>query len=339
MTHYCGFPVRINNDENLYLLTSDGDVFMFPIHLLHYSRTLQRMYGQGRGGNSSRIPVQCEWDVIAQIVVDLGEVARGQLVDTRQYEDDLLRRFILCANNLGISLVRDIYQAALDARQPRGLPIFPPSYESLGFAHRYLQTYPKEEIRVPPTLQSLCRGSVHQFLVTQQTGSACGNFAMFNALIVQELIRKQEPLSSSNLLQRSLEYLRYHMKNDYLLCEEDIATFGEKFGITATRIVAYDANKDDYYITTEIDNGQVTYLYESQVFGNMNRLYRELRTSTGMLVHFIFNTGGHWVTVSVLKYNNSLDIIYLDSLNSPIYEGSASYRFILSLCRQIEGIR
>lgn len=330
----CGISAGINI-ENLYLISSDGDVLMFPIDLLHYSFTLQRMYGEGLGEENYPIRVQCESGVLVQIIVDLWEVLKGQLINTQQYEDDLLRKLIACANNLDISIVSNIYQAALNARQPLKSPSYPVSYDALSFAHRYLQSYPEKEIAVPIGLQSLCRGSVHQFRVTQQTGNACGNFAMFNALILQDLVKNQESLSAVNLRQRSIEYLRYHMKDDYLLCEEDFAGFSEKFGITATRIVAYDANQNDYFITAEIDNGQATYLFDTQVFESMHRLYRDLGSSRGMLIHFIFNTGGHWVTVSVLKYNDSVDIIYLDSKNNPIYEGSASYRFISNLCRQI----
>jgi hypothetical protein len=129
------------------------------------------------------------------------------------------------------------------------------------------------------------------------------------------------------------------MRDDYLLCDEDFATFGEKFGVTATRIVAYSPIQKDYYITAEIENGQTTYLHDPLAFENLHRLYRDFGSSTGMLIHFIFNSIGHWVTVSVLKYNNSLSIIYLDSKNNPLYEDSASYRFIANLCRQIEDAR
>ena len=54
-----------------------------------------------------------------------------------------------------------------------------------------------------------------------------------------------------------------------------------------------------------------------------------IRSADSLVVHFICNTGGHWVTVSLIKQAGHVpQIIYMDSLNTQLINISRATHFI-----------
>lgn len=202
--------------------------------------------------------------------------------------------------------------------------------------HSLLDHDQRYEVPLPPSLRASCPNvNIYHFYANPQLGDTCGNHAVFNALALQELVEEQETVSSENVQARETRFFdRMHPQN-YKLCDEDIVALGSELGLKNARVIDYDTDIQEFYTRAQINGENSYYPVEIDRLANLDQFYQNAGRSNALLAHFILNIGDHWVLVTIIKYMDTLSIIYQNSVNRPIEEGSVAYRFLVDLCQRV----
>ncbi len=170
---------------------------------------------------------------------------------------------------------------------------------------------PVEKIELP----ALSTATI-QLQANQQSGATCGYHAAFNAKAIQDLFKAGTPIDEKAIQHQARTYFRYLGKHD-LEIAEIIIDVGQKIGLKNVYFLGYD-RKNGVYPAGVLNEQE-----------DLDTFFKTLQTKQAFLAHFICNTGGHWVLISLFKQpQKPLRIIYLDSVNNSLKPDSIGYTFI-----------
>lgn len=155
--------------------------------------------------------------------------------------------------------------------------------------------------------QVLAVPHIQQIQVTQQVGSSCGYHAVYNAKAVDTLAWQDRQLTSAVVIQEARQY-RNRIQRDALLTDTIID-------------LADDSDIANLYCI----NGRNGLAFAGSSAGSqegnqfLGDIVAQGHHALPMIGHFVVNTGGHWVTFSVVKQPGEETIIlYMDSSNVPL---------------------
>lgn len=177
--------------------------------------------------------------------------------------------------------------------------------------HAAIKVLP-DQFCLPRRLQGLNRTTIHHLRVTQQIGNQCGSRAVANALALQDLINAGQSLTPANIRAQSQQYS--HILINQALSGEEIAN------------LAHDNHLMNSYVMGTNKRGPEPYIACSTDFEeDLNDMIREIRTQNKVSTNIIFNTGAHWVLITVIKLPGHIPkIFYMDSCNAPLQDNSAA---------------
>jgi hypothetical protein len=203
-----------------------------------------------------------------------------------------------------------------------------PAMQALG--HQLGREHSAEELPLPGTLQNLPGVDIHQIKVTQQGPDQCGSRSVANALAIQDLVNGHQLLTSANIRSTAAEYNRILLS--HVVEDDTVRNMAQANHLFNAHIMSR-APKHMHgpfipFIVQSVDT------YE----GSLDDVVFELRTEQTITAHFICNTGGHWVVISIIKQKGVVPaILYMDSCNSQLEDDSiaAEYiRYLYEICIQ-----
>ena len=148
---------------------------------------------------------------------------------------------------------------------------------------------------------------IQQIQVTQQTGSSCGYHAVYNATAVDTLALQGGQLTSAAIVQEARQY-RNFIQRDAILGDTIIH-------------LANQVGTGNLYCVNGRNGLAFAGSSQGSQEGNqfLDDVVAQRQHAYPMIGHFVVNTGGHWVTFSVVKQPGQETIIlYMDSVNNPL---------------------
>ena len=165
-------------------------------------------------------------------------------------------------------------------------------------------------IKLPPYLQ---------LIVTQQKGYSCGFHAVFNALAIQMLFKKAEELTSRNIIDKAKLCHTQIVRTDVLLPYIAVDKLAQGNELRDFFVLSYDGTTQKMGFTD----------LKNQSPSDVETALIKLKTSISGLIHFICNTGEHWVSISVVKcIGQNPFLLYMDSLNKTVAERKVVAKFL-----------
>ncbi len=208
-----------------------------------------------------------------------------------------------------------------------------------------------------------------QFIVTPQSGTACGYHAVANAWAIQETIKNNLPLVPSNINDKAAfsfanreddnelsvnEVLDRVNLRDYKTNQVYVLKFDhESNSVSVAESVselldtmtnsALDINnvEREKGVTQLLDNDSNQYAERETAYNTLIEKYKKDTNNVPSVTHFIclskFNNSkdsvmNHWVVISIVKdQKNSLSMIYCDSLNTSLDDSPIRYAMVKKL--------
>ncbi len=180
---------------------------------------------------------------------------------------------------------------------------------------------------IPASLKQ-CGLDVRHIRTGGQTGATCGAHAAVNARAVQQIVQSggDGQLTGAEIRSKAAALKSYIQQEN--LYYDDIYHLAGRIGLDNYLVMAFNNQMGNFYEATHSDSLGVQ--------KSLNRIFSTIQSSAAGDYHFILNTGGHWVVVSVIKYRDqSPQMLYLDSGNQQLAEGSLGTSFIKYLITSI----
>jgi len=190
--------------------------------------------------------------------------------------------------------------------------------------------------------KELAEKNIVHLKVNQQGSNQCGSHAALNARSIQILSLKKVPITSK-AVQEQNRLLKQHIK-PYQLTYDEVRQIAQDIDLDRTLIVAHNngvgKNPNGKKRIAHNSNGeQVSRFYVSSYTPDIDYIANSLESFFVNICkhldlfmannfHFICNTGGHWICISVVKQNGTFNIFYCDSSNVPIFPGSRPFKFV-----------
>lgn len=204
---------------------------------------------------------------------------------------------------------------------------------------------------LPRGLQEL--GGVRYFSSVPQQGPTCGYWATFNAISICRLVKKGVDVTSEAIAQESRAYARQFLPR-YAgeIHSEDIEDLGKKLGtvplilafnngelISLNTLFAYVADAQTLQVTSFVSkllswikgDAKKNDISAHELFVKMCECIKNNMADdeSALLVPIVCNTGGHWVTVVIIKEaHQSPRLIMMDSVNGYVSDGSVFSGFV-----------
>jgi len=200
---------------------------------------------------------------------------------------------------------------------------------------------PSGTIRLPDCLAGK---NITHLRVCQQGVNECGSHATINARIIQALLLQGERITQDNILRGMTEF-RHHIVRCHQLTDGEVLGLAGNIGLERTLIIAFNNGLSTYTngkkrIARERNGDQVSRFYIAdythdiahisntleQFLANIN-LHLDMAGANDF--HFICNTGGHWVVISVVRIGHeTFEIYYCDSVNTQLSQQSGTFKFV-----------
>lgn len=183
----------------------------------------------------------------------------------------------------------------------------------------------QSQITLPPVLSHIPNIVIHHCRVEQQ-GSLpqCGSRAVINAVSIQNLLETHRPITSTAIQQEAAK-LKHLYKPHALNFDEAIK-------------LAREVRLDHAYILTYYEKNITQGLSPFVIVGSTDDMsgensLDEIALLSTCTAHFICNTGGHWVCISLVKKDGEAShIFYTDSCNGKLANTSRATHFIQFIC-------
>jgi hypothetical protein len=147
--------------------------------------------------------------------------------------------------------------------------------------------------------------TVTHLRVIDQKGVSCGYHAAFNAKALDTLISQGTDITGNSVQQEARQYLPYIQKGKELTTE-DIMGLADLINLHNIYIVSCKRHS--------IQSGGVHFDLKQDYAGFLHTIHQR----TTAIGHFICNTGGHWVTFSIIKNAAGIQVFYMNSTNTPL---------------------
>jgi hypothetical protein len=211
------------------------------------------------------------------------------------------------------------------AVKPASKPVIPHVIHPARHAakmHVALNALP-DQFALPRSLQRLNRARICHLRVTQQTGNQCGSRSVANALAVQDVIGAGQALTALNI--RAQAQHHNNILINRILSDREVSNLATRNHLMNGYIMSPIPGNLQHFAGYSIANN-------TQV---LNSLIRNIRTQHMIIAPIIFNTGGHWVLITIIKMSGQTpQIIYMDSCNSPLQDNSVATLAINYLYQQ-----
>lgn len=159
-----------------------------------------------------------------------------------------------------------------------------------------------------------------------QKGATCGGHATINARAVQQVLESNEQVTSKTM-QAKAEALQGYIQRENL-SDYEIYCLTQQVGLHSGFVFALNKNIGSFY---EINRAAAMGANKG-----VNEIFSMIQNSPAGDYYFVLNTGGHWITVAIIKSLYQLpQVLVLDSGNSPLEEGSIGTQFIKYLLNSI----
>jgi len=198
----------------------------------------------------------------------------------------------------------------------------------------------KDTIAIP---KELIDKHIEQLKVPQQGPNECGSHAAINARAIQLLIQQQHPITSETVHQTSMLFKKF-IRPEQLLYDE-VRQVAQEIGLERSLVIAFNngisKDKDDKQkIAREADGTQVSRFYVSSNTPDINPISDSLEQFFIKIIqhldkvkandfHLICNTGGHWISISIVRKGTTFAIYYCNSTNATLLSDSTAFKFII----------
>jgi len=159
-----------------------------------------------------------------------------------------------------------------------------------------------------------------------QSGATCGAHTVVNARAIQQIVESGEQLTGQAIRSKAAALNSYIQKEN--LDYHDIHCLAGAIGLKSHLVIGFNDKMGNFYEASHAD----TFGVQTSV----DDIFSIIQSSQAGDYHFIINTGGHWVLASVIKCaNRAPQILYMDSGNGRLAEGSIGALFITYLVNSI----
>jgi len=152
--------------------------------------------------------------------------------------------------------------------------------------------------------------NLERITAIKQQGATCGHHAIFNARAIQNLIDQNKPIIAANIQQETRQYLpRIKDHNDREISEL-LTEHAQDLNLH---------NLNLYFIECDDQAGFIPAGIGFNTPEDHNTFLQTIWLEN-KIGHFICNTGGHWVTLTVLKLAGDVEprVIFMDSANPKV---------------------
>ena len=196
-------------------------------------------------------------------------------------------------------------------------------------------------IQLPYPIRRLPVPVCQPVVIKQEETGTCGSRSVANALALQDLIKKEMPLTSQNIQMMAQKYEKLHVQQGMTSREQ--INLARKFNVPHMYVMAIlpmdpldmsKANKYPFTVIESVDRNVVNLYHETEV---LEAIVQNIRSQKNIIAHFLCHLEGktsrqgHAVVLSIIKNAGQAQIVYMDSNNLPIAEHSQAAAYITYL--------
>jgi hypothetical protein len=175
----------------------------------------------------------------------------------------------------------------------------------------------------------------------QNDGPTCGYRALYTARAIDEVVRKNLPINPQNLSTELAPYYTNKVKgcNRGLLDAENIDDFKRAHGLNIQNyfVLGFNPKTQEVFATMPRKIDVHTYEDTQLVPVNLQSLATLIKNKKlDTPIHFVCNTGGHWVLFSVVQTNGQTTLWYTDSVNAPVTDRLNKFRDYISYYLELQ---
>lgn len=201
-------------------------------------------------------------------------------------------------------------------------------------------------IGLPKELQD--KNIIH-LKVNKQGANQCGSHAALNARAIQILNFKNLPITAQAVQQQNSLFKKFIKPHQ--LTYDQVCQLSQEIGLERTVIIAYNnglrkGRDGRQKIDRAVDGVQISRFYMSSNTPDINYISESLELFFVNIIdhlkmceandfHLICNTGGHWVSISVVQNAGKFTIYYCNSTNAPISSDSIVLKFVLFIYKML----
>ena len=167
-------------------------------------------------------------------------------------------------------------------------------------------------------------GKVDYLRVQEQGIDECGYRAIYNAKAVQELIEKNEKITSEKVNKRANKLAQKCIKQEKTSAE-DIEKLSKQ------------AELQNKYVCRFQEGKPLSIFFGPNADPKGEQIIKKFHSSDQVpITTFICNTKEHWIAIIVIKLKDKTPYyIYMNSLNSPLTKESEAYKLLKALIAKI----